>query len=79
MLGLHINAPLHFELEVVVVLLQQFDGIGVADAAKIAVGNQLQTLDQALINELVEECQLVGAVIQQVADDDLVMASAVSM
>ena len=68
MLGLQVNAPAYFILEVVIVLFQQFDGIGVAHAGKIAVGNQLQTLDQALIKELDEECQLV-----------LVMASAVSM
>ena len=71
MLGLQVNAPAYFILEVVIVLFQQFDGIGVAHAGKIAVGNQLQTLDQALIKELIEECQLVRAVIQQVADNIL--------
>ena len=69
MLGLQVGAPLDFILEVVVVLLQQFDGVGVGDAGKVRTGNQLQALDQALVKELVEESQLIGAVVQQVADD----------
>ena len=69
MLGLQVGAPLDFILEVVVVLLQQLDGVGVGHAGKVAGCDQLEALDQALVKELVEEGQLVGAVVQQVADD----------
>ena len=69
MLGLQIGAPLDLVLEVVVVLLQQLYGIGVAYAGKLGVCDQLQPLDQTLIEELVEEGQLIGAVVQQIADD----------
>ncbi len=70
-LGLDVHAPLHRELELLVVLLQDLDGVGVGDAAKLAVGHQLQTLDEALVNELVEERHLVRAVVQHIADDVL--------
>ena len=69
MLGLQVGAPLDLVLEVIVVLLQQLDGVGVGHAGKVGVGHQLQTLNQALVKELVEESQLIGAVIQQEADD----------
>ena len=48
MLGLQIGAPLDLVLEVVVVLLQQLYGIGVAYAGKLGVCDQLQPLDQPL-------------------------------
>ena len=71
MLGLDIHAPLHGELELLVVLLQDLDGLSVGDAAELAVCHQLQALDQALVDELVEEGHLIGAVVQHVADDEL--------
>ena len=70
-LGLDVHAPLHRELELLVVLLQDLDGLGVADAAKLAVCHQLQTLDEALVDELVEEGHFIRAVVQHVADDVL--------
>ena len=70
-LGLDIHAPLDGELELLVVLLQHLDGVGVGDAAKFAVRHQLQALDEALVDELVEEGHLVGAVVQHIADDIL--------
>ena len=70
-LGLDVHAPLHGELELLVVLLQDLDGVGVADAAKLAVCHQLKALDEALVDELVEESHLIGAVVQNVADDVL--------
>ncbi len=69
MFGLQVHAPGHLVLEVGIVLLEQFDGLGVADPGKIRVGHQLQALQQALVKELVEEGQFVGAVLQQEADD----------
>ena len=71
MLGLDIHAPLHGELELLVVLLQDLNGLSVGDAAELAVCHQLQALDQALVDELVEEGHLIGAVVQHVADDEL--------
>ena len=70
-LGLDIHAPLHGVLELLVVLFQDLNGFGVADAAELAVCHQLQTLDKTLINELVEESHLVRAVVQHIADDVL--------
>ena len=70
-LGLDVHAPLHGELELLVVLLQNLDGIGVADAAELAACHQLEALDEALVDELVEEGHLIGAVVQHIADDVL--------
>ena len=53
MLGLQIGAPLDLVLEVVVILLQQFDGVGVADAGKVRAGDQLKALDQVVSYGLV--------------------------
>ena len=71
MLGLDVHAPLHRELELLVVLLQHLDGVGVGDAAEFAVCHQLQALDKALVDELVEESHLIRAVVQHIADDVL--------
>ena len=59
-LGLDVGTPLDLVLELVIVLFQDLDSIGVADAAEVAALHQLQALDQALVHELVEEGQLVG-------------------
>ena len=71
MLGLDIHAPLHGVLELLVVLFQDLNGLGVADAGELAVCHQLQTLDKALVDELVKEGHLVRAVVQHIADDVL--------
>ena len=70
-LGLDVHPPLHRVLELFVVLFQDLDGVGVADPAELAAGHQLQPLDQPLVDELVEEVHLVGAVVQHIADDVL--------
>jgi hypothetical protein len=70
-LGLDIHAPLHGVLELLVVLFQDLNGLGVADAGELAVCHQLQTLDKTLVDELVKEGHLVRAVVQHIADDVL--------
>ena len=67
-LGLQIHTPFHLVLELVVVLLQQLHGVGVADAGKLGVHQSVQPLQQTLVEELVEEGHLVRALLQHIAD-----------
>ena len=71
MLGLQVAAPVDLVVELVVVLLQNGDGLGVGHPAKVGVGYVLQTLDEALVHEAVEEGQLVGALAHDLLDGEL--------
>ena len=70
-LGLQVAAPEHLVVELVVVLLQNGDGLGVGHPPEVGVGHMLQTLDQALVHEAVEEGQLVGALPHDFLDNEL--------
>ena len=50
-------------------LFQDLHRLGVAHAGKVRVHQGGQALQQALVEELVEEGQLVGAMLQHIADD----------
>ena len=73
-LGLEVNAPGDgvFEHRAGVLgVLEDLHGVGVAHAREVARGNVLQALLEALVHPLVEEVQLVGAVLHHVGDDEL--------
>ena len=67
-LGLQIAAPEHLVIETIVVLLQDLDGLGVGDAAKIGIHHVVQTIQQSLVHKAVEEVHLLRAVLQHIAD-----------
>mgnify|MGYP001646557849 CR=1 FL=1 len=68
-LGLEISAPVDLVVELVVVLLEQLHRVGVGDAAEVAAGDMLQTLDESLIDEAVEEREVVGAALHDGGND----------
>ena len=70
-LGLEVAAPLHLIVKLVVVLLENLHGLGVAHPAEVGGGHMLQPLLQALIHEGVEEVHLIGALVHDIADDIL--------
>ena len=69
MLGLQVGAPLHLEVELVVVLLQDLHRLGVGDPGKVGALHVAQPVQQALVHEGVEEVHLLGAALQHGADD----------
>ncbi len=69
MLGLQVDAPGNLVVELVVVLLQFLDGIRIGDAAEVGRSHVLQALDQALVDELVEEGHLLGRIFENIVDD----------
>ena len=70
-LGLQVGAPLDLIVELVVVLHEDIDGLGIAHAAEVARHDVLQTLPQPLVHEAVEEVDLIGAALEHAADDVL--------
>ena len=68
-LGLEVGAPVDLVVEPVVVLLEQLHRVGVGDAAEVAAGDMLQTLDESLIDEAVEEREVVGAALHDGGND----------
>ena len=70
-LGLQVAAPADGVLELVVVILQQSNGIGVGDAAEVVVQNVVQTVQQTLIHKLVEEGHFLGSMLQNIGNDVL--------
>ena len=71
MLGLQVAAPEDLVVELVVVLLEELDGLGVGDVAEVGGHDVLQTVDEALVDELVEEGHLLRCVVEDVGDDEL--------
>ncbi len=70
-LGLEVNAPLHWELEVHGGLLEEFNGLGVVEDLEVVVDDVVEFLQEALLNALVEELHLLGAALQSLGDDGL--------
>ena len=71
MLGLQVAAPGDGEVELVVVLMKQLHGLGVGDAAEVAIQNVVQAIQQTLVQKSVEEGHLLGSVLQDIGDDVL--------
>ena len=70
-LGLQIAAPIDLVVKAVVVLFEKLDGFGIRHAAKIGGHDVVQTLQQALVDKLVEKRHLLGRVFQNIRDDEL--------
>ena len=70
-LGLQVAAPGYGIVELVVVLLQDLDGLGVGHMAEFVVQHIVQPVQQALIHKLVEEVHFLGGVLQHIGDDIL--------
>ena len=58
-------------LELVIVRLEQGNGLGVGHMAEVGRHDVVQALQQALIHELVEEAHLLRSVFQHIGDDIL--------
>ena len=71
MLGLQVAAPEDLVVELVVVLLEELDGLGIGDVAEVGGHDVLQAVDEALVDELVEEGHLLRRVVEHVGDDEL--------
>ena len=70
-LGLQIAAPVDLKVKLVVVFLQDLHRVGVAHTGEVGGGHVLQALLEALVHEGVEEVDLIGALVQHIADDIL--------
>ena len=68
MLGLQIASPEYLVIELIVVLLQDLDSLSVGHMTEIRVDHMLQSFDQSLIHELIEECHLFGRIFQHITD-----------
>ena len=71
MLGLQIDAPIYGELEALAALLENLDRLGVGHLRIVSLAQCTETLKQALIHEAIEEIQLLGTFIHNMADDIL--------
>ena len=71
MLGLQIASPGYLVVELVVVLLQQLDRLGVGYTAEIAVHYVVQSFKQAGVHKLVQESHFLRCLRQHVGDDVL--------
>ena len=69
MLGLQIASPVYFVIEFVVVFLQKLDSLGVGYTAELRIYDMVQTLDQSLVHETVEELHFFRCMLHNVADD----------
>ena len=71
MLGGQVDAPADGELELVAFgdgLFQYLDTLGVGQAHKVGVDDSLQALDETVVNHLVEELEVIHAVVEGPAD-----------
>ena len=69
MLGLQVAAPAYFVIKVVVVLLQNLDGLGIGHMAELGVQDTVESLQQTLVYKLVEEVHLFRSILQYVIDN----------
>jgi len=69
--GLQITAPKYGILELIFFLFEQGDRFGVADAGEVGVDHVFEALQQALIDELVEEFEFLGCLFEGIPDDVL--------
>ena len=71
MLGLEVDAPGDRVVKLIAALLEQADRLGVGHSAEVVVHKVLQSLEQRVVEELVEEGKLLLAGCHDVADDVL--------
>ena len=72
MLGLEVDAPAHGVVERVAGgdgVLEDLHGLGVGDAGEVGIGHVREARDEALVHELVEHGELIGAAAHDVADN----------
>ena len=69
MLRLQVDAPLYRILELAVSLLQDLDRLSVCDPLEVVVDYVVQPVEEALVDELVEELHLLRSVLKYVVDD----------
>ena len=58
MLRLNVAAPVRLELELVGVLLEDLDRVGVADAREIVFDDVMKAIDERRVDEFIEEFKL---------------------
>ena len=68
MLRLQVAAPGHLILKFLVVLFQNFDGLGVGHMSEIRICHMLKPFNQSLIHKLVEESHLLRRMLQHITD-----------
>ena len=68
MLGLQVSAEGHRVFEVLAALLEQVDGVAVGDAGTALLDHAVQVVQQAGSHELVEESDIVGALLDDMLD-----------
>ena len=71
MLGLQVDAPFDRIVELLAALFEDVDRLGIADAAEIVRHDVVQPLEQALVDESVEELHLLRAAFEHRVDDVL--------
>jgi len=69
MLGLKIATPEYLVIELVVVLLQLLDGVGISNTTEVGIYDVVETLNQSLIYKLVEELHLFRSILHYIGDD----------
>ena len=71
MLALQVNAPIHGEFKLLLGSLQDLDALGVGQAHERLLEDAVQALDEGIVVHLVEELQVVLAVLQRIVDAEL--------
>ena len=71
MLGLQIAAPEYLIFKLVVILLKKFNGFRISNASELGVCHMVQSLDQALVDEIVKECHFFGRIFQNIINNVL--------
>ena len=71
MLGLKVAAPLYGIYEVLARVLQKLDSLCVCYSAKVVGDELLKSCAESLFKMSVEECDLVGALVKECADNVL--------
>ena len=66
--ALQVDAPLDGELKLVAAGLEYLDALGVGEAHEIVVQHKFEALDEALVEVLGEEVDVVAAVVEHIAD-----------
>ena len=69
MLRLQVHAPGYLVLKIVVVFLQNFDGVRVGHMAEFRIQHMIQTIQQPFVDKGVEEIHLLRRFLQHVTDD----------
>ena len=68
MLRCKVHAPVNGELELLAAFLQNLDSFGVGETHEVVLHHEVQTVYQLLVEVLVQEGDVVGAMLQGVVD-----------